>query len=54
MRRADILHILSFMEEIEALIDADEGAYFDLNVIDKFNSSKQILTEELHETKYRE
>ena len=53
MNRNSLLHVLDFFDEIDALIDADEGVVFDCNVIDKYTSSRQILQEQLDEINNR-
>jgi hypothetical protein len=53
LTRADVLHVLDFFEEIEAVIDTDDGSVIDKNVLDKFLSSKQIVEELKDEVTHR-
>ena len=40
---ADWEHVVDFIEETEALIDADDGTLFPIKYLDKFEVVKEIL-----------
>lgn len=40
---ANIAHILLLFEELEVLIESDDDAVFPLQVVDLFESSREIL-----------
>lgn len=51
--RVNCLHVLQFYEELEALVDADDGSVFDRKTLDLMESSRQIVREMLSETEKR-
>ena len=43
LTRAEVAHLYDFIEELEALIDADDGTCFSCQHIDKLDVIKEIL-----------
>ena len=43
LTKAEVAHIYDFIEEMEALIDADDGTCFSCQHIDKLDTIKEIV-----------